>query len=173
MKWKSYWYLSILMSISTSLWTTRPLNSRGLGGEIPNYWDFSRKIFRTISAHGLLLPQLESIPGYDLQDFDRNTELLRRIYNKINRSIRFLRDESGLSQREFANFFAIPVVPCKLGIKEAMVAQYIFIYLCAQSLVGNLLKISLESKNRLMRRIQLFIIFNAIFSTKTRKYAQN
>lgn len=76
-----------------------------------------------------MLPQLESIPGYDLQDFDRSTELLRRIYNKINRSIRFLRDESGLSQREFANFFAIPVVPCKLGIKEVVVAQYIFIFM--------------------------------------------
>lgn len=64
--------------------------------------------FETFCNQWIWREEIESIRGYDKSDPEKNKEVLRSVYNEINRSVRSLRVGSGLSQEKFANLFAIP-----------------------------------------------------------------
>lgn len=64
--------------------------------------------FELFRAGWLLLPDCESITGWDPADLDHGADLLRSIYDIVNRPIADIRAASGLSQQAFADRFAIP-----------------------------------------------------------------
>lgn len=60
-------------------------------------------------ARWLLLPDCESITGWDPADLDHGTELLQKIYSTVNRPIADIRAACGLTQQAFADRFTIPL----------------------------------------------------------------
>ena len=64
--------------------------------------------FPVFRSRWLLMPESESIQGFDPNDLDKSTEILRKVYEEINLPLSEIRAASGLSQREFADRFAIP-----------------------------------------------------------------
>lgn len=65
--------------------------------------------FELFRARWLLLPDCESITGWNRADLDHGTELLQEIYNTVNRPISDIRAACGLTQQAFAAKFAIPL----------------------------------------------------------------
>ena len=65
--------------------------------------------FELFRARWLLLPDCESITGWNPADLDHGTELLQEICNTINRSISAIRAATGLTQQAFADRFAVPI----------------------------------------------------------------
>ena len=65
--------------------------------------------FELFRSRWLLLPDCESITGWDPADLDHGAELLRDIYDIVNRSIASIRAACGLTQQAFSDRFAIPL----------------------------------------------------------------
>lgn len=64
--------------------------------------------FDLFRSRWLLMPECDSILGFDASNLDHSAEVLRTVYDEINLPIQSLRAASGLSQRRFADLFAIP-----------------------------------------------------------------
>ena len=65
--------------------------------------------FELFRARWLLLPDCESITGWNPADLDHGTMLLQDIYGIINRPISDIRAATGLTQQAFADRFAVPI----------------------------------------------------------------
>lgn len=57
----------------------------------------------------ILMPEIECIPGVQLDDLDKTKAVLSGIYKTINLSLSEIRAQAGLSQGKLAARFAIPL----------------------------------------------------------------
>lgn len=57
----------------------------------------------------LLMPEAKDISGVDPENLDVTKQALLALHNKLTRSVADIRADAGLSQKQFANYFAIPV----------------------------------------------------------------
>ena len=64
--------------------------------------------FDIFRARWLLMPECDNIKEFDPDDLDHSTNVLHDLYDEIRRPIGSLRAISGLSQKKFADRFAIP-----------------------------------------------------------------
>ena len=65
--------------------------------------------FELFRARWLLLPDCESITGWDPADLDHGAMLLQDIHGIVNRPISDIRAAAGLTQQDFGDRFAIPI----------------------------------------------------------------
>lgn len=65
--------------------------------------------FELFRARWLLLPDCESITGWDPADLDHGAMLLQDIHGIVNRPISDIRAAAGLTQQAFGDRFAIPI----------------------------------------------------------------
>lgn len=65
--------------------------------------------FELFLGRWLLMPDCSSIEGFDETDLDLSSEVLKRVYDVVNRTVDEIREKANMSQSEFANRFAIPL----------------------------------------------------------------
>ena len=65
--------------------------------------------FELFRARWLLMPDCESIYGWNSADLDHGAMLLQDIHGIVNRPISDIRAAAGLTQQAFADRFAIPL----------------------------------------------------------------
>lgn len=57
----------------------------------------------------LLMPESESICGFTSDNLDTNKEVLKGLYATINQPVVKIREQAGLSQKQLADRFVIPI----------------------------------------------------------------
>ena len=75
--------------------------------------------FELFRSRWLLLPDCESITGWDPADLDHGAELLRDIYDIVNRSIASIRAACGLTQQAFRIVLRSPSALSRIGNRGA------------------------------------------------------
>lgn len=61
------------------------------------------------AARWMLLPEAEDIVGMEPSNLDKNKKVLLDLHSKLTRSVGEIRAAAGLSQKQLAERFAIPV----------------------------------------------------------------
>lgn len=65
--------------------------------------------FELFKAQWLLMPDCESIAGWDPANLDHDVDILRQVYDIVHRPMAEIRSSAGLTQQGLADRFAIPI----------------------------------------------------------------